>query len=270
MKTRILSAVVLLPILLIVVLALPEIVATVLLAVMAALAAYELLYVTGLVRHIRLLVYAMVAAAAVPVWCHFGMSHGWGTLGIVLFVSLVFGEMMLSHVKARFEKVAYSVLAGLLIPYLFSSLIRILDGQDGRFMIMVPLILALLPDSGAYFAGMYFGKHKLAPVISPKKTIEGAIGGSLTAILGMLLYALILDLAFSFEVHYGAAILYGLLGSLGDIFGDLMFSSIKRQTGIKDYGNLIPGHGGILDRFDSMMLVGPLTEALLILVPLVG
>lgn len=269
MKTRIISAAVLLPILLIVVLVLPEIVAAVLLAIMSAMAAYELLYATGLVRHVRLLVYSMVSAAAVPIWCHFGMSHAWGTLGIVLFVSLVYGEMMLSHVKARFEKTAYCFVAGLLIPYLFSSLIRILDGGNGRFMIMVPLILAFLPDSGAYFAGSYFGKHKLAPVISPKKTVEGAIGGSLTAILGMLVYAVILDLAFSFEVHYGAVLLYGLLGSLGDVFGDLMFSSIKRQTGIKDYGNLIPGHGGILDRFDSMMLVGPLTEALLILLPLV-
>lgn len=269
MKTRIITAAVLLPVLLIVVLVLPETVAAILLALMCAVAAYELLYVTVLVRHVRLVAYSMVTAAAVPLWCHFGFSHAWGLLGVVLFSVLLFGEMMLSHVKARFEKVAFCFVAGLLVPYLFSAMIRILDGDNGRFMIMLPLVLAFLPDSGAYFAGKYFGRHKLAPVVSPKKTVEGAIGGSLTAIVGMILYAVILDLLFSFDVHYGAAILYGLLGSFGDIFGDLMFSSIKRQAGIKDYGNLIPGHGGILDRFDSIILVAPLTEALLILLPVV-
>jgi len=84
----------------------------------------------------------------------------------------------------------------------------------------------------------------------------------------MLIYALILDLGFSqFRVNYGLAILYGLVGSAAGVFGDLCFSIIKRQTGIKDYGNLIPGHGGILDRFDSMMTVAPLVEALLIIAP---
>ena len=136
-------------------------------------------------------------------------------------------------------------------------------------MISVPLVLAFLPDSGAYFAGTYFGKHKLAPVISPKKTIEGAIGGVLTAVIGIFLYAAILDLFFPFQIRYWAVLLYGLLGAGIDVFGDLMFSAIKRQAGIKDYGNLIPGHGGILDRFDSLLLVAPLTEALLDLIPLV-
>ena len=89
------------------------------------------------------------------------------------------------------------------------------------------------------------------------------------AIVGMLLYAVIMDLAFDRQVDYAIALLYGILGATADIFGDLMFSSIKRQTGIKDYGNLIPGHGGILDRFDSMLLVGPLVEILLILLPVV-
>ena len=83
----------------------------------------------------------------------------------------------------------------------------------------------------------------------------------------MVLYTLVLQLAFEFYVNYLYAVLYGLLGSLVGIVGDLCFSVIKRQTGIKDYGNLIPGHGGVLDRFDSMMLVGPLMESLILLIP---
>ena len=114
---------------------------------------------------------------------------------------------------------------------------------------------------------MFFGRHKLAPVISPKKTVEGAVGGVLLAILGMIIYAAILDLFFKFHVNYGYALIYGLLGALCGMFGDLCFSVIKRQAGIKDYGNLIPGHGGVLDRFDSLLLTGPLVEALLVLIP---
>ena len=83
----------------------------------------------------------------------------------------------------------------------------------------------------------------------------------------MLIYTLVLRFVFSFNVNYLYAVIYGVLGSLGAVFGDLCFSVIKRQTGIKDYGNLIPGHGGILDRFDSMMVVGPLAEILLLSIP---
>ena len=97
--------------------------------------------------------------------------------------------------------------------------------------------------------------------------IEGALGGMATAMAGMLIYALILGVGMGFDVDYGLAILYGAAGSAAGVFGDLCFSVIKRQTGIKDYGNLIPGHGGILDRFDSMMMVAPLIEALLVIVP---
>ena len=115
--------------------------------------------------------------------------------------------------------------------------------------------------------GVFFGKHKLAPSISPKKTVEGLFGGIAAAIFGMMIFGLVLSLGFSLRVNYLIAIFYGVLGSLASVMGDLTFSVIKRQAGIKDYGNLIPGHGGILDRFDSMTIVAPLTEALLIILP---
>ena len=107
--------------------------------------------------------------------------------------------------------------------------------------------MAFLSDTGAYFAGLKFGKRKLAPTISPKKTVEGVVGGVAGAVFGMILYALVLDLLpVGIQVNYALALLYGFAGSLFGIFGDLCFSVIKRQTGIKDYGDLIPGHGGIL------------------------
>lgn len=268
MKTRIITAAVLLPILLVIVLALPKLITALLLAACAAIAAYELLHRTELVRHGRMVIYSMVVAFAVPVWCYFGCHRAWGLLIVLAFVGALFGEMMGNHIKINFSQVAMCLVAGLLVPYLFSALIRIHVMEYGRHMIIIPFMLAFLPDSGAYFAGYFFGAHKLAPVISPKKTVEGAIGGVLTALLGMAIYGAIMALAFGFHVNIGFALIYGLVVSLGDIFGDLMFSVIKRQTGIKDYGNLFPGHGGVLDRFDSMIIVAPLTEVLLMLIPM--
>lgn len=270
MKTRLLSAAVLLPVMFLSIWVLPKIITAILVGAFAAIAAYELLYRTGFVRHVRLVAYSVAAAFLVCIWSYFGNPQAWGMVGILVYICALFGEMMRNHVKVRFEKICYCVVAGLLLPYLLSSVVRVLAHPVvGRFTILIPFLLAFLPDSGAYFVGKFFGKHKLAPVISPKKTIEGAVGAVLAGIVGMMLYTFILDVAFQREVSYLFALIYGVLGSAADIFGDLMFSAVKRQTGIKDYGNLIPGHGGALDRFDSMMTVGPLTEALLIILPVV-
>lgn len=269
MKTRIIVSVILLPLLLIVLLAMPKVCTAILFGIMAAVAAYEMLFRTGLVKHIRMVSYTCVAAFLVSLWGYIGMESAWMKVTVLLFVVVLFVEMMLSHIKLRFEKVAYCLVAGLAVPYLLTAVVRILAVEGtGRYFVLIPFILAFLSDSGAYFAGKFLGKHKLAPVISPNKTIEGVIGGVLGAILGMLIYGLILQVAFQFTVDYGCAILYGILGSLAGVFGDLSFSVIKRQTGIKDYGFLIPGHGGILDRFDSMVIVAPLTELLLALLPI--
>ena len=268
MKTRIITAAVLLPILLVIVLALPKLITALLLCACAAIAAYELLHRTELVCHGRLVIYSMVVAFVVPLWSYFGCHQAWGLLIILAFTGALFGEMMHDHIKIKFSHISICYVAGLLIPYMFSALIRIHVTEYGRHMILIPFMLAFLPDSGAYFDGYFFGSHKLAPVISPKKTVEGAIGGVLTALLGMAIYGGVMALFFDFKVNFGFALIYGLVVCLGDIFGDLMFSVIKRQTGIKDYGNLFPGHGGVLDRFDSMIIVAPLTEVLLTLIPM--
>lgn len=270
MKTRVITAAVLVPVLLVIFLAAPKIVAALIWGVLLAIGAYELLYRTELVRNTALVTTSAVMAFGVTLWSYFGGSDAWGILGVMAFLMVLFSQMMMSHVKVRFERICMCVVAGLVVPYLLSSLIRIHVMRTGKFMVLIPFIVAFSSDAGAYFAGRFFGQHKLAPVISPHKTLEGAIGGMICAVVAMLLYALILSLpvgALNFNVNYMGAILYGLLGSLVGIMGDLCFSVIKRQTGIKDYGNLIPGHGGVLDRFDSMVLVAPLMEALILLIP---
>lgn len=269
MKTRLISAAVLLPILFVIIYALPSIVFAILIALFCAIASFELLRGTGLVTHTRLLIYTAVAAMLMPIWCYFEMPYAWGVLGILAFMVALFAEMMVDHVKIRLEMLALCLMAGLLIPFMLSALVRLQIQRMGNYWVMVPLILAFVPDSGAYFAGTFFGRHKLAPVISPKKTVEGVIGGVLVSVLGMLIYGVVVQLFCARQVNYIYALVYGVVGALVAVVGDLCFSAVKRQVGIKDYGNLIPGHGGILDRFDSMILVAPIAEVLIELLPVV-
>ena len=268
MKTRIIAAAVLLPILLLMLLWLPEYVAAITLSVLMAVAVYELLYRTRLVRSGRLVIYSAVMAAALGIWSYFGAMEAYGYLLLIAFCIALFSEMMRDHVKIRFEAIAMCFVAGAVVPYMLSSIIRLLMAHNGRHVIMIPFVIAFLSDAGAYFVGLRFGRHKLAPVVSPNKTIEGVLGGLAASVVGMLIYALIMQLAMEYRVNYALAILYGFSGCLAGVFGALCFSVIKRKTGIKDYGELIPGHGGVLDRFDSMVLVAPLVEALWLVLPL--
>lgn len=267
MKTRIIAALVLIPVLLAVLFVAPPILVAIVVGIVCAIGAYELLKRTGMVKNFRLVCYSMLAAFCVPVLCQFSM-HAWiSQMGIFLFTVLLFAEILISHGKLPFSETCICYIGGLLIPYMLSSLVRIMGDGSGRALILIPFILAYMADTGAYFIGCAFGRHKLAPKISPKKSVEGLFGGILFAVLGMIVYCLIMDKAFQSNVNYLYAITYGIVGALTGTFGDLSFSAVKRQAGIKDYGNLIPGHGGVLDRFDSVIFVAPLTEFLLTVLP---
>ena len=273
MKTRIITATVTIPLLLLLLLVADKLIAAIVWGLLLAVAAYELLFGTGLVREPRLVIYSCVMAVAVTLWSYFGAVHAYLILLVMLFLFALFGEMMHAHVKVTFDKICMCFVAGFVVPFMLSSLIRILTMKIGRYVILIPFVVAFGSDAGAYFAGYFFGKHKMAPVLSQHKTVEGAIGGVISAVVCMILYGLVMDLpikALNFSVNYLYAAIYGLAGALVGIFGDLCFSVIKRQTGIKDYGNLLPGHGGVLDRFDSMMMVGPLLEVLLLLIPVIS
>lgn len=125
------------------------------------------------------------------------------------------------------------------------------DFTKGKVYVWLIFIIAFMTDIFAYFAGYLFGKHKLIPKVSPKKTVEGSVGG----ILGSTLVCIVFG--YFFEIDLAVIVFMGFFGSIVAQFGDLFASSIKRYVGIKDYGKLIPGHGGILDRFDSVILVAP-------------
>lgn len=269
MKTRVITAVALLPLLLAVVLFLPKIFTAILFAAMAAIAVYELLHNTGLVKRMRLIAYGITMAVFVTLWSNAWVVYPTILLAVLTFFCVLFAELLLFHDTVTFQELALTVMAGGVIPFLFGAVVRIHSLTTGRFLILLPFVIAFLSDTGAYFAGRAFGKHKLAPVISPKKTVEGMIGGILGAVIGVCIYCVVLWRFFEFRVNWYYIPVYSILGSLGAVFGDLCFSAVKRQTGIKDYGTLFPGHGGILDRFDSMIVVAPLTELLILLIPMV-
>ena len=270
MKTRILVAAVGIPLLLVVLLVLPPLATGLMVAAMSVVAVYELLLRTGLVKDLRLTAASVLMALFVCLWSCSIRNWAVFLLAVWAYFMVMFAMMLASHAKLRFERVCVSAFAGILVPLFLASLTRIQFMEYGRFYILLPFILCFGTDSAAYFVGCAIGKHKMAPIISPKKSWEGAVGGVLGGILLMMVYALILKVGFHFKVDFLLAALYGVAGAVTCVLGDLVFSVIKRQTGIKDYGNLLPGHGGIMDRFDSMTIVAPLVEVMLLLLPLIS
>lgn len=189
------------------------------------------------------------------------------TLSLVLIASL-FVLTILDYTERgsiSMETLMLCFFSGILFPMLFSSLISLRQMEYGQYMILLPIVVAFGTDTGAYFVGMSIGKHRNILKVSPNKSLEGFIGGLLSGVLIMLGYGVLLQQFF--PVSLGIMGLYGCVGAIMTELGDLSFSLVKRQKGLKDYGNLIPGHGGILDRFDSMTFAAPTILTLLQIIP---
>ena len=156
-----------------------------------------------------------------------------------------------------FTDVCAMAAAGFAIPWAFSGLygLRMLEG--GYLLVLTPLVAAFCSDALALFTGMALGRHKLAPLVSPHKTVEGAAGGLVGGMAGMAIFCLVYRAITGVNLGLPLCVALGLLGALLGELGDLSFSAVKRQYGIKDYGRLLPGHGGVLDRFDSVLFAAP-------------
>ena len=187
----------------------------------------------------------------------------------ILIILLVIEALLTRKTDKRITiwQVVVVYFAGVVIPQLLSCLIGLKTMPAGHLLVLLPIISAILTDSGAYFTGKAIGKRQAFPKISPNKTVEGCIGGLITGTAGILIYGVILANTTQLTVVYPLLILYGLVGSIATQLGDLAFSQIKRKCGIKDFGKLIPGHGGALDRFDSMSFAAPTMYLLVMLVP---
>ncbi|MGA8849214.1 MAG: phosphatidate cytidylyltransferase [Dehalococcoidia bacterium] len=170
-------------------------------------------------------------------------------------ISLIRLLLRPSREKA-FHNWAWTIVGALYVGWMLSYWLNLRGLADGRNWVYLAMLTTFANDTSAFFIGRARGKHKLAPMISPAKTWEGAIGGLVSAILAAIVIAMVLNLISSFAFKYWQIILLGFLVSLFAQLGDLVESLLKRNMGVKESGNLLPGHGGILDRFDSLIFVG--------------
>lgn len=270
MLKRVLVAVIFVPLIFVLLFFAPPVAIPITVSILSMIATHEVLWSTGFVQNARLSGYSIVLAGAIPFWVYIGQGMFSALCVLFLYFTLVFIEAISSHYTVTMEKMGGAFFFAALIPYFLSTFIRLDQMEGGKYMILTPLIAAFLSDAFALFAGMLFGKHKLAPELSPKKTVEGSVGGVVGSVAGMLVYGLVIQVFFRFQVNYLLLTLYGLLGSGVAQLGDLSFSYIKRQYKLKDFGNILPGHGGILDRFDSVIFCAPLIEILWRLIPAVN
>ena len=243
-------------------------------AVMASFSAWELLHtVLGERFRVRFGIYAGLAAAAIPLGTAFGyemvtLRCAGSCLFFVLFLELMI-SVQRGGEKIPFTDVAVGLFGGVILSLMLSALVRLGFHTPKAAFILITFVVVWLCDSGAFFVGSAMGRHKLAPALSPKKSIEGAVGGLIAAVAALMLFGLVLKLTGCW-VRFGYLAIYGLVGGVVGQLGDLAFSAIKREYGVKDYSNLLPGHGGMLDRFDSTIFTAPVLELLILWIPAFG
>lgn len=275
MKTRIISALVG-TVILATVLACPWLwVFAIVVAAAAGLATYELLHNTGIVKSKWMIwgsvVFSTICALAVSLSITVGVMMALAPFAVyVVYTLTLLLVLRKSYVWKGFALTLYAAIG-------FGSLgvLRVAIGALGSLIgtsalgivyVLLPLVIAWMSDTGAYFTGVFFGKHKMAPIISPKKTWEGFFGGWVISVGLTVLYGVICNAIMDAQVLdlMMLAVMAVVLAPLS-VVGDLLASMVKRRTGIKDYGNIMPGHGGVMDRFDSVVFIAPMVLAILLI-----
>ena len=183
------------------------------------------------------------------------------TLGVPTILIVLFAQVVATEMRTTFKDIAYTFI-GIFYVVFFIMFVAFIDGMpNGKILIWYVILAAWGTDIFAYLIGKHFGKHKFSKV-SPKKSIEGCIGGTVGAVILMLIYTYVANTYWGMNYSYlfitGIGIILSLVGQIGDFAA----SSIKRFVDIKDYSNLIPGHGGMLDRIDSLIFLAPFAYAL--------
>ena len=255
-KTRVLSSLILVPILFVVVWLLPPAYFTGLAVFAAALGQYEL-YGMAKARGIMPQTAAGIVLGSLivinfyrPLYPYVGGPLFWTTL--CMLAVMVMRLFSRRAVEGALEDIAVTAAGIFYVALLFGFQVAILGGSGKRWLVFLYLVI-WASDTGAYYVGTAFGRHRLYEKISPKKSIEGLMGGMLAAMIIAMLCTVWLVPSFGL---LEAAVLGAFLAAFGTV-GDLVESLIKRSSGVKDSGSLIPGHGGILDRMDSMLFAAP-------------
>ncbi len=243
-----------------------------LLAALAVIGVYELAGCIGLRRKWLISIPSYIFTVLIMVFVLYLPDKSWmikvAFATAFLYIFVTFSVSMLSSGNVRMSQTAelVSVSGYIVMGFLCIILTRYatsshIDGDVrtimGNYLYMLIFIGAWATDAGAYFVGVSMGKHKLIPGVSPHKTVEGAIGGVLGCAVGYAIYGAVLSLAFNVKVNWVALMILAVIIAVVDQFGDLIASYIKREQGIKDFGTIFPGHGGVLDRFDSIIAIAP-------------
>lgn len=267
MLTRILTAGILIPLLLLILFFSGTVVFPIAWALLGTMAILEMLRALGVRSDLALTWPAYPIALGMPFAAY--LIADVRTVWLILFGALTFlllwlytvailrrGALLFSSVASLFTAVLY-----ITVGFLAISLLRY-HTEAGKYLYLLVFIAPWVTDTFAYFTGRFFGRHKLIPEISPKKTVEGAIGGTFFGILSFIVFGLIMQLSFGYAPNYLVLGVSGALCAFISQIGDLIASLIKRERGVKDYGSIFPGHGGVMDRFDSVLATAPLLYAI--------
>lgn len=286
MKQRVITALVLLLLLAVVVWQIYTPVFIIVIALLSAVASNEIVKCAK-IKNKFLVIASTVSAAIIPFTVNNDIMNPWidsakwdkvisvlpGASFAILVIIAFFISMIFDYKQTKFEDVSISIVAGIIVPYAFSlfALLRDFYGYNtslGVYLIFYALICALGTDTGAQLGGMAFGKHKMAPNISPKKTKEGALCGILVCFM-LNVFAMLLYMKFAHASLDRKFVIVLLIAcpfiSFLSMMGDLTASVLKRNFDVKDFGNIFPGHGGVMDRFDSSLFTVPLTYAVVLI-----
>ena len=255
---------------------------------LSAIAAWELLRVFGFEKRLEIAIPSYAVAGSLPIFAHDSITKGNQSaylliVGAVIFAFLLYlnavcviGKEIIVRRNAErsddgkqkileFGDIAEVFLAITYVTVSFTSMSLTRYMPNGKYIFGLVFIAAWMCDVFAYFTGRMFGKHKLAPHLSPKKTVEGSVGGILFAVIGCVLYGLIIEKVTGLNARYVVLALLGLVLSIISQVGDLFASLIKREHGVKDYSQMLPGHGGVMDRFDSILAISTVLMAVCML-----
>ena len=275
MKQRLITAGVLLCVLAVVLLTSGTVAFPIVAALFCAFAVFEMQRCLGTLKKPQIFIPSMLLAILLPVSTLFVSKVQEGLIRtasvnaramyllafvgmFVLYMFFLFAAAVFSRRSLTFAEVAAAYLTTFYITLAFSAIPLIRFGTNGQYYYLLCFLGPWITDSFAYFTGVFFGRHKLIPEISPKKTIEGSIGGIVFCIASFVVFGLIVGGLTGNAPNYLVLGSLGLLVAVVSQLGDLFASLIKREHGVKDYSNIFPGHGGVLDRFDSVIAAAPL------------
>lgn len=226
-------------------------------SVLSLIMVFELLSARKLHNNLTIFIPCAVYAIVQPLI----LTLKLGYFPMFVFVLIMFLIMIVNGGKVSYNDLSFAILGELLIVLGLSSILMLAPSYDHCYTIFFVLCIGIpwCADAGAYFTGVFLGKHKLCPRISPNKTVEGFIGGLIAGIISAAIIGFIYTFLYQ-KAHFNffVIMLIGLCASLVSVLGDLSFSLIKRSCNIKDYGSIFPGHGGFLDRFDSVIFASPI------------